>query len=218
LSVSDTGIGMSETQLARIFHPFEQAESTTTHRYGGTGLGLSIASRLVELMHGTLEVGSVQGQGSNFTVHLPLLEADDPAEQPLARDIIPQASERRLSGMTILVAEDNEINQMVLAEILEAEGARVVMTSNGREALARFGPDGRSAFNLVLMDISMPEMDGHEATRLILAQAPDMPIIGQSAYAMVEERAACLASGMVSHIAKPIDFEELVRKVRQYAL
>lgn len=218
LSVSDTGIGMSETQLARIFQPFEQAESTTTHRYGGTGLGLSITSRLVELMQGTLDVRSVQGQGSVFTVHLPLLEAGDPSEQPLARDISPQAVRCRLSGMTILVAEDNEINQMVLADILESEGARVVMTCNGREALERFEQDGRTAFNLVLMDISMPEMDGHEATRLILSQAPDMPIIGQSAYAMAEERAACLASGMVSHIAKPIDVEELVQKVRQYGL
>jgi CheY-like chemotaxis protein len=100
--------------------------------------------------------------------------------------------------------------------MLESEGARVVMAANGREAVERFGQDGRAAYDLALLDISMPEMDGHEATRQILALAPDMPIIGQTAYAMAEEKAACLASGMVDHIAKPFELDELVRLVLKY--
>lgn len=217
LSVSDTGIGMDEAQLERIFDPFEQAEGRTARTFGGTGLGLSITRRLVELMGGKIAAVSVPGQGSTFTVRLPLVEA--PSQYEPTETSVRRGGRRgaRLAGLSILVAEDNEINQFVLSHMLEAEGARVVMTANGREAYERFAQDGRSAYDLALLDISMPEMDGHEVARQMLALAPDMPIVGQTAYAMAEERASCLASGMVDHIAKPIDPEELVELVRRQA-
>ncbi len=216
LSVADTGIGMDDGQLARIFDPFEQADDSTTRNFGGTGLGLSITRRLVVLMGGEITVASTLGRGSTFTVRLPLLEA--PVEAKKAPSPVdPVASTgSRLAGLSILAAEDNVINQVVLTDILEAEGARVVMTANGREAVERFSHDGRAAFDLVLMDVSMPVMDGHEAARRILALAPDMPIVGQTAYALAEEKAACLAAGMVDHIAKPFDPVALVALVRKH--
>ena len=212
--VEDTGIGMDPEQLARIFDPFEQARADTSLKFGGTGLGLTITHRLVELMGGEMAVASTPGQGSTFTVRLPLVLAPEQAEQSASSAAA--AGTLRLAGLTILAAEDNEINQIVLADMLESEGARVVMTANGREAVERFVQDGRAAYNFALLDISMPEMDGHEAARQILALAPDMPIIGQTAYAMAEEKAACLASGMVDHIAKPFELDELVRVVLKY--
>jgi signal transduction histidine kinase len=212
--VEDTGIGMDEAQLARIFDPFEQARADTSRKFGGTGLGLTITHRLVELMGGEMAVASTPGQGSTFTVRLPLVAAPEQAEQTATS--APPAGALRLAGLTILAAEDNEINQIVLADMLETEGARVVMAANGREAVERFTQDGRAAYNLALLDISMPEMDGHEAARQILALSPDMPIIGQTAYAMAEEKAACLASGMVDHIAKPFELEDLVRVVLKH--
>ncbi len=216
LSVIDTGIGMDDTQLARVFTPFEQADASTTRQFGGTGLGLSISRHLVELMGGSLTASSTPGEGSRFTVRLPLLAATGD-EQPSGPPATIEPKGARLAGLSLLVAEDNEINQIILGDMLESEGARVVMTGNGQEALARFTADGPAAYDLVLLDIAMPVMDGHTAARAILALAPQTPIIGQTAYAMADERAACLASGMRDHIAKPIEFEHLVRIVRQYA-
>jgi signal transduction histidine kinase len=209
--VADTGIGMNEAQLACIFEPFKQATVDTARKFGGTGLGLSISRRLVELMGGEITATSTPGQGSTFKVCLPLEETTAQGEAAPLSAVPAEPAALRLSGLSVLAAEDNEINQIVLTDMLESEGARVVMTNNGREAVERFAGDGRAAYDLVLLDISMPIMDGHEAARRILALAPDMPIVGQTAYAMAEEKAACLAAGMVDHIAKPIDLEELVR-------
>ena len=113
----------------------------------------------------------------------------------------------------MLVAEDNEVNQLVLERALELEGASTVIVADGRQAVNRVLSDGRGAFDVVLMDIQMPEMDGYEATRRILELAPDLPVIGQTAHAMQDERRECLAAGMVDHIAKPIDFRQLVDKI-----
>ncbi|MGE5492640.1 MAG: Cache 3/Cache 2 fusion domain-containing protein [Actinomycetota bacterium] len=215
LSVSDTGIGMSAEQLERIFSPFEQGDSSTTRRFGGTGLGLAITQRIVELMGGTIRAASVPGQGSTFEIRLPLAEAAAPQGLPASRPS--SAGGRRLEGLSILVAEDNEINQLVLQENLAEEGARVLLAGTGREAVDRVAEQGRDAFDLVLMDIQMPDMDGYEATREILEIAPDLPVIGQTAHAGGEERGRCLAAGMAAHIAKPIDPEELVALALQHA-
>ncbi|HZX32192.1 MAG TPA: ATP-binding protein, partial [Rhodocyclaceae bacterium] len=215
LSVSDTGIGMSAEQLERIFSPFEQGDSSTTRRFGGTGLGLAITQRIVVLMGGTIQASSAPGQGSTFDIRLPLVEAAAPQGAPVQR--LAFAGGRKLEGLTILVAEDNEINQMVLEENLKEEGARVVLADNGREAVDQVAEGGGDAFDLVLMDIQMPDMDGYQATREIQAIAPDLPVIGQTAHAGNEERTRCLAAGMAAHIAKPIDPEELIALVLQHA-
>ena len=216
LRLRDTGIGMDAEQLGRIFDPFEQAESQTTRKYGGTGLGLSITRRLVELMQGEIQVESHLGEGSSFSITLPLIEPD---VVPLA-DTAPSASAApagtRLAGLRILVAEDNEINRIVLNDMLTYEGARVTLVADGAEVVACFSQAGQDAFDLILMDISMPGMDGYEAARRILALAPNMPIIGQTAFAMSEEKAACLAAGMLDHLAKPLDIEALVRAVSRH--
>jgi CheY-like chemotaxis protein len=213
--VSDTGIGMTPEQIERLFLPFEQADGSTTRRFGGTGLGLAITHRLVQLMGGSIRVESGFGAGSCFVVHLPCVETAPPAlAQPaeMTRDaLLP------LAGLNILVAEDNAVNQEVIQDMLRGDGARVTLAGNGREAVDWVARTGGDAFDIVLMDIQMPEMGGHEATRRILAIAPDLPIVGQTAHAFAEEKAACLAAGMVAHIAKPLDPEALTRLILQHA-
>ncbi len=218
LSVADTGIGMSEDELSRIFTPFEQADGSTTRRFGGTGLGLAITKRIVDMMGGAIAATSRPGQGSRFEVRLPFLE-------PAGRLAGPQgpaesAGARRgaggLAGIAVLVAEDNAVNRLVLEEMLLGAGARVALAGNGREAVERLVQAGRGAFDVVLMDVQMPEMDGYEATRRIVEFAPGLPIIGQTAHALAEERDKCLAAGMVAHIAKPVDIDDLVAAIRRH--
>jgi PAS domain S-box-containing protein len=206
--VTDSGIGISPEQIERLFIPFEQADSSTTRKFGGTGLGLAISRRLAEGMGGTLTARSAAGRGSAFTLRLPLKET----EQPVARRAVTQdACENRLSGLRILAAEDNEVNQLVLEDFLTREGAEVRMVGNGR--LAVEAVERGDAFDVVLMDIQMPEMDGLEATKKIRRIAPTLPVIGQTAHALKEEHQRSLAAGMVATITKPIDIEMLVTTV-----
>jgi CheY-like chemotaxis protein len=207
--VSDSGIGIAPEHLKHLFDAFQQADTSTTRRFGGTGLGLAISRRLAELMGGVVQVHSQPGVGSVFELRLPYVSAADGA-----RELTPASvwgdSPRRLDGVRVLVAEDNEVNQIVLERALEIEGAETTIVADGRQAVNRVLADGREAYDVVLMDIQMPEMDGYEATRRILEVAPDLPVIGQTAHAMLDERRECLAAGMVDHIAKPIDFRLLV--------
>ncbi|MDD5389966.1 MAG: PAS domain S-box protein [Gallionellaceae bacterium] len=218
-TVTDTGIGMTPEQVARLFRPFEQADGSTTRRFGGTGLGLAITHRLLQLMGGEIRVESQPGVGSRFEVRLPYLEADLETSPASAAASAGKARESGLPlvGLNILVAEDNEVNQEVIRELLSGDGANVTLADNGRKAVECVHSQGGAAFDLVLMDIQMPEMGGHEATRRILELAPDLPIIGQTAHAFAEEKAACLAAGMVAHIAKPLDPDKLIELVLRYA-
>jgi PAS domain S-box-containing protein len=215
--VTDTGIGMDETQLGLLFNPFRQADGSTTRRFGGTGLGLAITKRLLELMGGDIGVESRPGVGSRFEVRLPYVPAE-----ALASDGDPGQTlettrpEKPLAGISILVAEDDAINQMILEENLLEDGAQVTMVTDGHEAVESVRRGGRHAYDVVLMDVQMPVLDGYEATRRILALAPDLPIIGQTAHAFGEERKKCFEAGMVAHIAKPIDPEALVKLLRQF--
>ena len=206
--VTDTGIGIAGEHLKHLFDAFHQADTSTTRRFGGTGLGLAISKRLAELMGGQIHVASQLGAGSVFELRLPWVAAD---EAPRALE--PAAAwgdqPRRLQGVRVLVAEDNEVNQLVLERALEIEGAQATIVGDGRQAVNRVLADGRESYDVVLMDIQMPEMDGYEATRRILELAPDLPVIGQTAHAMLDERRECLAAGMVDHIAKPLDFRLL---------
>ncbi|MDD3328674.1 MAG: ATP-binding protein [Zoogloea sp.] len=210
-SVIDTGIGMTAEQLTTVFAPFEQADNSTTRRFGGTGLGLAITRRIVELMGGSLHAESQAGAGSRFEVRLPCIEVPAPAPAPSTP--LATGEGTRLVGLRILVAEDNEVNQLVLEDNLASEGAEVTLAVNGQEAVERVRQQGPEGFDVVLMDLQMPVMDGYEATRQIHALAPALPIIGQTAHALDEERAACLAAGMVDHLAKPIDPDRLIASI-----
>ena len=220
IRVADTGIGISDSQIGNIFNPFEQGDNSTTRKFGGTGLGLAITERLVKQMGGTISVESVLEHGSIFEVRLPYqpLSAPQHASATEPRQAVRVLDERCLEGLRILVAEDNEINQEIMRENLLDAGAEVVIADNGQlavEAVANH-PPGR--FDIVLMDIQMPVLNGYDAARLIHQQQPELPIIGQTAHALSTDREACLAVGMVDYIAKPIDPERLKRLILKHAL
>ena len=327
--VTDAGIGMPPEQVARLWDAFEQADGSTTRRFGGTGLGLTISRRLVELMGGVIRVESRPGQGSTFEVLLPLQEEAPGTSPPvvhgmtvaLARlaeteskalaaslaargakpaavpveeifrtsadlavvccgslrdtaiagaamaaveegrrvavvctpgqdDRIPAALRnrvhilerplrirhllealtaapatpppatppgRRLAGYSILVAEDNELNRLVIEDMLTGEGARVECVENGRLAVEKATAPDAVCYDVVLMDVQMPEMDGYEATRHIRERAPGLPVIGVTAHALPEEHARCRAAGMVESLVKPVETDKLVSVIQRHA-
>jgi CheY-like chemotaxis protein/HPt (histidine-containing phosphotransfer) domain-containing protein len=214
LSVADTGSGISPDLLGRLFRPFEQADSSTTRKYGGSGLGLAISRDLVRLMGGEISVDSAPGQGSAFTLCLPL-PAAEAALPPHAQAAVPAGP--RLAHLRVLAAEDVEVNRLILEDLLVHEGAHVTFAEHGRQALERLEEQGASAFDVVLMDVQMPVMDGLEATRRIREIAPGLPVIGLTAHALAEEKQRCLAAGMADHVTKPIDVDELVAAVLKQA-
>jgi len=210
LRIIDTGIGISPEQRDKIFNPFEQGDNSTTRRFGGTGLGLAITAQIVRLMAGSIAVDSHPGQGSCFEVRLPFMPAFAASAHLERHDQATGASpDRPLAGLRILVAEDVQVNQEVMRNILDEAGATTIIANNGQEAVESIRNNLPGSFDIVLMDIQMPIMNGHDATREILRLAPDMPIIGQTAHALDDEQAACRRSGMVDHVAKPIDPESL---------
>jgi len=213
LTVADTGIGIADDKQAAIFGKFIQADSSTTRRYGGTGLGLAICRELVELMGGTITVESRAGRGSRFVVRAPLPRVGDARAAALpapAADLEPP-----VPGLRILAAEDNGVNQLVLRTLLASFGLEVTMVDNGALAVAAWAP-GR--WDLILMDVQMPVMDGVEATGAIRALEADSgaartPIIALSANAMAHQSAAYLAAGMDGHLAKPIEIARLYETI-----
>jgi len=208
--VRDTGIGMTAEQQQRVFGAYAQADSSISRRYGGTGLGLAITRHLVGLMGGSIDVHSAPGVGSTFTVDLPLTIAADLAER-----VDVALAERRFDGTRILVVEDNAVNQLITRELLERRGAVVEVADNGRIALERLAAE---AYDLVLMDVMMPEMDGLEATRRLRASAAtrSLPVIGLTANVDRADLAACLAAGMNAHVGKPIEPRELFSRLAEW--
>ncbi len=209
-SVTDTGIGIAEEQLGRLFQPFEQADNSTTRKYGGSGLGLVITRRLAELMNGSLGVTSRLASGSTFLLRLPCV-AVKAVDGSIS--MTPTQLEQRLKGVRILAAEDNDLNQLVLEDLLVHEGAQLTMVSNGRMAVqaVRTNP-----YDVILMDVQMPQMDGLEATRHIRQFEPHLPVIGQTAHALAGEHAECYAAGMNDVITKPLDVNNLVSIVLRH--
>jgi signal transduction histidine kinase/HPt (histidine-containing phosphotransfer) domain-containing protein/ActR/RegA family two-component response regulator len=215
LAVTDTGIGLGEDQLARLFQPFVQADSSTTRQFGGTGLGLSIVQRLAQAMGGDVAVESAAGIGSTFTVTLTLhaAPADSPLKallKPVARPLARVAA-RPGEGPRMLVVEDHPVNREVLVLQLKLLGIAADSTENGVDALAAWAP-GRYA--AVLADIHMPHMDGHELARRLRAAEADRgaartPIVAVTANAMKGEEERCLASGMDAYLVKPVSIEHL---------
>jgi signal transduction histidine kinase len=214
IAVTDTGIGLSPAELARLFTPFTQADGSTNRRYGGTGLGLVISRNLAHLMNGRLEVSSQTGQGSTFTLVMPLAIAPaEDATAPMATSAPGGLS--RLAGLRLLVAEDSELNRFLMEQMLVHEGAHVRFAVDGREAVEAVRAD-RTAFDAILMDVQMPVLDGLAATALIRAIAPTLPIIALTAHALPEERARCLAAGMNEHLSKPVDLDALATVLARF--
>jgi CheY-like chemotaxis protein/HPt (histidine-containing phosphotransfer) domain-containing protein len=218
-SVKDTGMGMSKEEQAKLFQPFTQADGSMTRKYGGTGLGLAISKQLVERMGGEIGVESKPGAGSTFSFTLPfgcqpkILEGIPPeglsAITPASQTVTEAA--KGIGGARVLVVEDNEINQQVAQEILESFGLKVEIAANGKEAVDMLQKRG-DHFEAVLMDLQMPEMDGHEATRVIRSTLnnPSLPIIAMTAHALQSEQENCLKSGMNDYVSKPVDPDKLL--------
>lgn len=209
-TVSDNGIGMESEHLERLFKPFEQADASTTRRFGGTGLGLTISHRLASLMDGSLTADSVPGQGSTFTLTLPLKAATaNPQSDEPSTDFDP-------SLMRALVVEDNHTNQILVRSMLKRLGATCTIVSNGAEALSEL--DG-ARYDLVLMDCQMPVMDGYEATEKIRTRASwqDLPIIAMTANALEGDRERCLAAGMSDYVTKPLSLKTLSSVLERWA-
>ena len=214
--VHDTGMGMEPEFISRIFRPFEQESADIIKKYGGSGLGMAIADQMVRLMGGEIVIDSMPGQGSDFMVFLNLPIADE--QEAVAKDEEEAAQTEdsedfSYEGLNILMAEDNEMNAEIAVGILEMKGAQVDVAANGREAVEKFASNPPGHYDLILMDIQMPEMDGREATKTIRSmQRPDAKeilIFALSADAFVEDRRYSAEIGMDGHFAKPIDFEAM---------
>jgi PAS domain S-box-containing protein len=214
--VSDTGIGIAPEVQARLFAPFAQADASITRRFGGTGLGLSIVKRLVNLMGGEVSLDSTPGVGSEFKVMLDFALASPEA---LARlEAAPAAAgQRALLGLRVLVVDDSDINLDVTKRILELEGAQVRLAANGQDAFELLQAEPR-AIDVVLMDVQMPVLDGHDATRRIRVELAltDLPIIALTAGALSSERQRAAAAGMDDYIIKPFDAQSLVRSILRH--
>jgi signal transduction histidine kinase/ActR/RegA family two-component response regulator len=212
IKVRDSGIGMTKEQQARIFEAFTQADASTTRRYGGTGLGLAICQRIVTAMGGKLTVVSEPGAGSEFRFYVPVRKA---IETDRAMTIPGELGGAQWKGLRVLVAEDQAINQLLIRKLLEGTGCNLVMVSDGAQAVQLFE---QQAFDLILMDLQMPIMDGMAATRAIrkkeAGRGTYTRIIALTAHAMPGDQERCLAAGMDGYVSKPISIEALEACVR----
>lgn len=215
ISVSDTGIGMSAEAMSRLFNPFVQADSSTTRRFGGTGLGLAIIKKLCDQMGGRIDVDSRLGRGSTFTATLPVHRL---AQLATTADADEKKSDDPLD-LQVLVVEDNATNQFVISHFLRRLGLRFKLAADGAEALSACEAE---SYDLILMDIEMPLLDGFETTREIRRREtsqglPRTPIIALSADAMLEHRDKAREVGMDDFLTKPIEMEKLGAAIRTAA-
>jgi signal transduction histidine kinase len=224
--VVDSGVGMNADEIPSLFQPFTQADSSMTRERGGTGLGLTICSRIVELMDGTIEVESGPGVGSKFRVTLPAGSLEDVRmidPSALTMPEMPSAARptrgvAEFAGRRILVAEDVPDNQRLLQLLLERAGAEVEIASNGRVALERAleARENDEPFDVILMDMQMPLLDGYHATRALRRAGYDLPIIALTAHAMPTDREKCLEAGCDDFASKPIDRTVLMETIKRY--
>jgi Signal transduction histidine kinase len=211
-TMKDTGIGMDESYIPKLFEAFSQEDATATNCYGGSGLGMAITKSMIEMMGGEIAVESEKGVGSTFTVTVPLkrvLQTEVPAEEAA------EESEETVSvaGLHVLIAEDNELNAEILTDLLEMEEISSEWAENGQLAVKLFSDSAEGHFNAVLMDMRMPVMDGLTAAREIRklerGDAGTVPIIAFTANAFEEDVQNCLQAGMNAHLSKPVDIELL---------
>ncbi|MGC4037416.1 MAG: ATP-binding protein [Chitinophagaceae bacterium] len=212
-TVKDTGIGIAQEKLQTIFERFQQAEADTTRRYGGTGLGLSIAKQIIDLQNGKISVDSRQGSGTIFTVELTYLVSSEAAKIP-ARLYLDADKQKLQNKISVLIAEDNVMNQQLIKHLMANWHFDFDIVNNGKEALAKLST---KKFDAVLMDIQMPEMDGYSTTKQLRNELnTDIPIIAMTAHAMPGEREKCISLGMNDYISKPINEEELYKLLLKY--
>ncbi|SCH17413.1 Sensory/regulatory protein RpfC [uncultured Blautia sp.] len=211
----DTGIGMTEEFQKCVFEPFAQEHTGSRTKFAGTGLGMAISRKLVEKMDGTITFESEKGVGTTFVIRVPFkidLDADKHEEQT-------DASEKSIKGLNILLAEDNELNMEIAEFMLQNEGAHVSKAWNGQEAIEVFKKSEPGEFDVILMDIMMPIMNGYEATKIIRSldreDAKVIPIIAMTANAFTEDRIRAKEAGMDEHVAKPVDVELLVKVIHK---
>ena len=211
----DTGVGMADEFQKHIFEPFAQEHAGSRTKFAGTGLGMPISKKLIEKMGGTITFESAEGIGTTFVIRVPFkidLDADKREEQ---KDV----SENSIKGLHILLAEDNELNMEIAEFVLQNEGADVIKAWNGQEAVELFRNSKPGEFNVILMDIMMPVMNGYEATKMIRSldreDAKEIPIIAMTANAFTEDRIRAKEAGMNEHVAKPVDVELLVKVIHK---
>lgn len=229
IRVKDTGKGIREDFIDKIFRPFEQEDASTASNYGGSGLGMAIADNIVRLMGGQILVDSQEGKGSEFSAYLTLpiaqeYEAQREAQQNQSEGsgagkeaVSAEALEAfQMDGLRVLMAEDNDINAEITMEILEMQGVMIERARDGEEAVKMFEESETGRYDVILMDIQMPNMDGWEATTKIRALAredADIPIFAMSANAFIEDQRHSMEVGMNGHINKPVDYEEMRRAI-----
>ena len=216
--VSDNGMGMSADFKDTIFDAFTRAESSLTNKIQGTGLGMAITKNLVEAMGGTIDVESELGQGSCFEVLLDLKIAEDRTAALAAQEETDEQDGNILQGMRFLCAEDNELNAEILTELLKIEGAECIICENGEEILKAFEQSVPGDYDMILMDIQMPVMNGYEATKAIRRSSHELaqtiPIIAMTANAFSEDIQRSLAAGMNAHVSKPVEMKVLEKTIR----
>lgn len=213
--IRDTGVGMSQEFVEKkLFHPFVQADTSSRSNYTGTGLGMSIVKQLIDKMGGTISVESELGKGSCFTVVIPF-EIDHEASLKQSEEV----ENADISGLNIMVAEDNELNMEIIEFLLTEQGAHVEKVQNGQEALDKFEGSEAGTYDVILMDLMMPVMDGISATKAIRAskhaEAETIPIIAMTANAFYEDERKCLDAGMNAHLAKPLDMKMVVSTIAE---
>ena len=216
--VSDNGMGMSADFKEKIFDPFTRAEGSVTNKIQGTGLGMAITRNLVEAMGGTIDVESELGQGSCFEVLIDLRIAEDRSVSSTVQEEKNEQNDNIFQGMRFLCAEDNELNAEILTELLKIEGAECTICENGEEILKTFEKSAPGDYDMILMDVQMPVMNGYEATKAIRRSSHELakkiPIIAMTANAFSEDIQHSLAAGMNAHVSKPVEMKVLEKTIR----
>ena len=216
--VSDNGMGMSADFKKTIFDPFTRAESSVTNKIQGTGLGMAITKNLVEAMGGTIDVESELSQGSCFEVLIDLRIAEDRSVSSAEQAEKDEPAGNVLKGMRFLCAEDNELNAEILMELLKIEGAECTICENGKRVLEAFEQSAPGDYDMILMDVQMPVMNGYEATKAIRRSSHELamtiPIIAMTANAFSEDIQHSLAAGMNAHVSKPVEMKVLEKTIR----
>ena len=212
----DTGIGMSEEFQKHIFEPFAQEHTGSRTRFVGTGLGMPISKKLIEKMGGTITFESTEGVGTTFVIRIPFKIDPDVDKREEQTDV----SEKSIKELHILLVEDNELNMEIAEFMLQNEGAEVTKAWNGQEAVELFRKSEHGEFDVILMDIMMPVVNGYEATKMIRSldreDAKEIPIIAMTANAFTEDRIRAKEAGMDEHISKPVDVELLIKIIHRF--
>ena len=230
-TVADTGIGMTQEQIGRLFTSFEQADESITRKFGGTGLGLSISKSIIDKMNGTIWVDSEINKGTTFTFDIELKWAAQQSGGVIVNGITPSDLKLLIvegketedvpdfSDVTLLLAEDVDINREIFITLLENTNVKIDIAENGLIAVQKFTANPEQ-YNMIIMDVQMPEMDGYEATKTIraldLPKAKSIPIIAMTANAFKEDVDKCIACGMNDHLAKPVDIKVVIGKILSY--